>query len=150
MPKLIRRSVFETNSSSTHSLVITDAVDFDTVGLNDHGALEIPAQDFGWEVQTYSDAPSKMSYVAIYVRDWVKGDQADYFKKMLDEMLVEHTGATYVQHPEEIEGDYDSGGYIDHQSVEDRDLDHLFESKDTLKNFIFGRGNLLLTDNDNY
>ena len=151
MTTLIRRGVFETNSSSTHSLVITEAVDFQTVSLNDWGALVIHPQDFGWEQETYGDAESKLSYTAIYVRDWVQNQsEQEAFKTMLDEMLIEYTGASYVQHPEEKEGSWGSGGYIDHQSVENHDLHFLFESPATLKNFIFGRHNYIETDNDNH
>jgi hypothetical protein len=68
---------------------------------------------------------------------------------MLEEVIKEHTGAhTVVLEKEEV-GDWGYPyGYIDHQSS-DVCLE-AFNSKETLKQFIFNTNSALYTDNDNY
>jgi hypothetical protein len=145
--KLIRKAVFETNSSSTHSLVVSDATDFDSIAPDDNGFIIVPQNDFGWATDTYSDPLSKLSYVMIYLRDWtdyLDADRKIAYEEMLIDVVNEHTGAFMVQLAET-----NDPGYIDHQSVESRDLDYLFNDRVAMKNFVFGRNSYVETGNDN-
>jgi len=67
-----RQAVFETNSSSTHSLSISSSSTdlLDTLPLNEQGEVVLNGGQFGWEVEDYSDAGTKASYAAIYVSEW--------------------------------------------------------------------------------
>ena len=68
----IRHGVFETNSSSTHSISIDDKEFLlDTLVVNSSGNVEIEVGEFGWEQDTYRDASTKASYLHMYCRDWV-------------------------------------------------------------------------------
>jgi hypothetical protein len=66
-------------------------------------------------------------------------------------MVLDHTGASDIDFNFDIDtNDYSfNNGYIDHQSVEDKDLHYLFKDPMLLKAFIFGKGGLVHTDNDN-
>ena len=50
MKKIIRKGVFEINSSSCHSISVDmDSLEFDKVNIDDDGIFYIDANDFGWE-----------------------------------------------------------------------------------------------------
>lgn len=146
MTTLIRHATFETNSSSCHSLSVAGPVKvYDSLFPNDEGELIIPTEDFGWNQDTFTDAESKLSYVMLYIRDWTNGSKKEDFTKILEDVVLGHTGADSVRL---ASTEY---GYIDHQSVENDDLDHLFnDDGEQLKEFIFNPDSVLETDNDNY
>jgi hypothetical protein len=147
-----RQAVFETNSSSTHSLSISSSSTdlLDTLPLNEQGEVVLNGGQFGWEVEDYSDASTKASYAAIYVSEW-SGEKSAEFKEVLDTVIKQQTGCSNVvydlstdwSHPRET-------SYIDHQSVEGGQLDYLFEDPELLRQFIFNPRSILHTDNDNY
>ena len=60
MAKLIRKSVFETNSSSAHSMVMSTDIDNDHV-YKKH--FEIVLEDFGWGIESHYDFPTKLGYI---------------------------------------------------------------------------------------
>jgi hypothetical protein len=149
--KMIRTGVFETNSSSCHTITISH-VDNDTlyqsITPNDNGEIVIAPQEFGWEWETYNNPESKLCYVMLYIRDWVH-DQAtkDAFSDILNRVVLTHTHATKLTMGPSSSKYWN--GYIDHQSVEDNDCHHLFDSDEKLKDFIFGPQSSLNTGNDN-
>lgn len=133
--KNIRQSVFETNSSSTHSVSVSKDTDgiYDTL-FPENGILTIDGMDFGWEWQTYNDAATKAAYVAVYL------NYNALQKDTLEKVLKEHTGAKEVVFNIK---DF----YIDHQSV--NEAGYLFLSEETLKEFIFNPKSYLMLGNDN-
>jgi hypothetical protein len=149
MRKQIRQSVFETNSSSTHSISIAN-VDpanlMESMDLDSSNNVVIYGQEFGWEVQDYNDAETKAAYLAQYCQQWYPNDKIG--NKTLWDILVEiiqdQTACNEV-----ILDDKDAG-YIDHQSVESADFHYLFREPDKLRQFIFDGSSWLHTDNDNY
>jgi len=164
----IRRGVFETNSSSTHSISIGDGLPPSCSNLTPEeeavlrklertdylldrsltpgcdGVLRIDAnKEFGWEVEDYQDAATKAMYC--YIDQYQRKDRI----KMLKEVLMEQTKATDVEFRYEPDSGYGEGkyGYIDHQS--DGTSDDAFIDKETLRNFIFNQRSILRIDNDN-
>lgn len=128
----IRKNVFETNSSSSHSVVISEGTDFITKKFPE--VIEIETGEFGWGYESYSDWLSFASYAythAMYDRDKMY---------MLRNVIKEYTGSEVKF----IQGE----GYIDHQSFEK--AESLFADEDTLKRFIFGKNSSLIIDNDNH
>ena len=129
-----RHNVFETNSSSTHSISINaDTQLFDSITPEDDGTIILGHGEYGWEFETYYNALSKADYCALDMG----GDPVK--KEMLIRVIKNHTGAKDVI--------FDLTGYIDHQSA--GTSDDAFESDETLKAFIFGKGSYLETGNDN-
>lgn len=137
-----RNGVFETNSSSTHSITISTNPEhlLDTIIPEIDGTITLGSGDYGWENETYTDARSKADYVTIYIRDW-SGPNTEDFKKVFEDLLKAQTGCKEVI--------LDDDGYIDHQSIEDHDLDYMFQDVEQLKHFIFNKGSYLDTGNDN-
>lgn len=139
--RTVRQSVFETNSSSTHSITINEkSVLMDSITPNQDGVIVLNGGEFGWTFDKFDDPLTKANYCAIDVKNDPDKTQ------MLKDVLTEQTGAEIVI---KISDDYDdiNHSYIDHQSEGTSNL--AFESKEKLKNFIFNRKSILFTGNDN-
>ena len=141
----IRHKVFETNSSSTHSI----SIDTNNIGLmeilfpDDEGNIVLNGGEFGWCHETFYAAVDKASYMAIYAQEW-GGPNKDQFIETLKNVIKVQTGAKDV-----IFNFTDESSYIDHQSVENHDYDYLFEDERLLRLFIFSKNSFLRTGNDN-
>src|SRR5574343_688308 len=125
-----RIGVFETNSSSSHSLVL--AQDFSNVvdaplpkHIVEQGVVTIFSGEFGWEQEEYDDYATKASYLFV---DAFSGGGEPYDDpndeivrnkniklKMLVEAFKIHAGVDVFF--EASNDQYHPYGYIDHQSV---------------------------------
>lgn len=145
--KQIRKSIFETNSSSCHSFTIDfDSGIFDTLFVDSDGWITFIGGEFGWEEETYYDAQTRANYCAVFV-ELCRCDNPR-FKEMFENVIKQMTGAKYINYnfTQEYNNNY---SYIDHQSLDDIE-DFIFENEESLKHFIFGRHSTLTTDNDNH
>lgn len=150
MKKLIRNSVFETNSSSCHSISIGKSDVYDSVTPNEDGVIRLEPMEFGWKQERYDDTYSKMVYLWIYIRDWCDRVEEE-FMETFQRVVCTHTGASSViMVTDEDAPEWPRNGYIDHQSVESNDYHHLFYDDNLLKQFLFDCDSWLETDNDNY
>ena len=135
MKKLIRKGVFETNSSSSHSVSIADddkEFVLDTIYPNQHGTITVRGDEYGWDWFKHNDAETKASYAAQQF-----ANDSDMLEK-LEYVIKEQTGAERVI----FEGLDD--GYVDHESV-----GILPRTARELKNFIFNKNSWLFGGNDN-
>jgi hypothetical protein len=149
----VRCNVFETNSSSSHSITIADRYYhkdnipeelFETIEQDEYGEITLTGGEFGWSYDQYSDALTKANYAAI------DSYHCPIMQQMLIEVIMEHTGCAKVV----IDINFDwsvsanAVSYIDHQS---QNLTHdYFSSKELLKSFIFDSNYILTIDNDNH
>lgn len=135
--KNIRSEVFETNSSSTHSIAIANDADgiLDTLVPDDMGTVILAGGEFGWSWDKFNDAYTKANYCAVDA----KNNPAKI--RMLIDAITQHTGAKKVSII------IDNNSYIDHQSV-GTSVD-AFADLDVLINFIFNPKSWLFTGNDN-
>lgn len=148
--KNIRNKVFETNSSSTHSISISEDSDgiLDTLPVTD-GTVTLTGGEFGWEWNKFNDSTTKANYAAVFAQ----GDEK--MEPMLVKVLKLHTGAKKVEFDFTREwkdpSDAVKYSYIDHQSdrTESGDAFQAFESPEKLKNWIFNPASWLFTGNDN-
>ena len=144
MPTQIRKSAFETNSSSTHSVSVCEDDDIfmlENLPLDNDGNLLLEGGQFGWEHKYYYDALTKTNYIAIYLKLYYpEHDMIQTFENI----IKEQTGAKNIFYL--IKEDE---SYIDHQSCESKDYHHLFKNSKLLRNFIFHPRSYLETDNDN-
>ena len=60
--KIVRNKVFETNSSSTHSITVPLQKDDNNIQLKGL-VITIPLGEFGWEYGIYNDITSRLSYI---------------------------------------------------------------------------------------
>ena len=70
MKRQIRKSVFETNSSSTHAICITKKKD--NYKLPDH--IDFEFGEFGWECKEYEDTYNKASYLITAIFSFSKSE----------------------------------------------------------------------------
>ena len=161
--KQIRRSVFETNSSSTHSITISGLKD-----IYDFPTTDLPVRfgEYGWEYEHYYDIEDKLSYVFTMMQykigakyDWgnkrlLKSVIESDYSKWIQEMTMEHCGKKLIFSSKGCKEDESFPcGYIDHQSTDV--LDDFWsndekEFKELMKEFIFNSKYGFMTDNDNH
>lgn len=160
MKPVIRHGVFETNSSSTHSICIAHGT-IDPPNMEGR-FLEVHPGEFGWEVESHYDFGTKASYLYTWCynqnRDYsdsdvelvLKGDRLDKLN-LLTEVLKEYTKCYDVDYIKSDDSFYPRG-VIDHQSDEGSRCPALeaFESKESLVQFLFNPNSFVHTDNDNY
>lgn len=154
MTQQVRKNVFETNSSSSHSLTLsqTDLVaqPFSTAVLR-AGVLVLEKGEFGWEWRRYYDAETKAKYLftQLFSDDIPQGGAAEVTAElresehrfdMLCRVIKDHTGLDVQVVP-------GSEGYVDHES--DYVGMDLFQDEDKLKQFLFSPESALETGNDN-
>jgi len=135
-----RIGIFETNSSSTHSVSIDTGFDYvmpESIGE----IIVIEPGEFGWEQERYDDFSSRASYAYTYAKNYGR-------KKDLMDLInvIESFTGSKVEF-EKNEDDFYENGYIDHQSVDEAEI--IFKNKETIKKFLFGRKSYFKTDNDN-
>lgn len=163
--KQVRRSVFETNSSSTHSITITHGkIVNNNIRVDRDGYIHTELGEFGWEIWDYKGQAERLSYLVTMLavksdvtlwcyeddesrteKDIVEDIMKTYeFEKLSDEIGRHARCSGVIIDP--------SDGYIDHQSHEDyRDFQDFLDQYNTnVVEFVFGRGNVVHTDNDNH
>lgn len=160
----IRTSVFETNSSSTHSVSISNKnSSFDTESLKrfiqKDNYLHISFGEFGWEHRYYCDPLNKLIYLIQMIccthgiDCWYTDKSQGELREQLESVDEWDWVNNYIKNLYNIEGIWiDSfDGYIDHQSYEDYDSAHDFLNDYGLdmERFIFDSGVDLITSNDN-
>lgn len=141
MATTIRNNVFETNSSSTHSISIRVGNQWDTIIPDEEGKIYLNGGEFGWQWEKFNDALTKANYCAVdYIYD-------DFKIEMLKEIICEYTGAKEVIMNFTTDWNKPNRSYVDHGgsgSAEDA-----FCSKENLKNFLFNKSSWLFLGNDN-
>lgn len=145
----IRKNVFETNSSSSHSISIfeikKDSLMDTSLIPNDDGIITIGEnceKEFGWGIETYCNAEIKAMYCYIDRH----GDNEGI--RMLTNVIKKQTKAEKVVFLYDDDWSDPNYGYIDHQS--DGTSSDAFDTEKTLRNFIFNPKSKLYIDNDNH
>ena len=137
--KQIRKNVFETNSSSCHSLVISK---------DNYGPEHIPAylnfnadKDYGWERSCYSSTEDKASYLYTAMLDCDMGAQAKEFKRKLEEdFKIKIFVPDYKR---------ETSKSVDHAGELIPFINEILEDDDKLKRFLFDPRSCIYTGNDN-
>jgi hypothetical protein len=139
--KKIRNKVFETNSSSCHSISIADETKefiLDMIYPDDEGNIILDGGEFGWEWFKSNNALFKANYACVSFLN------NDYATQKLKDIIKEQTGCNEViiKATDDYPSDYSS--YIDHESS-----DIVSHDVEDLKNFIFNKNSWLFGGNDN-
>lgn len=147
----VRKSVFETNSSSSHAFAMgrgdVVSMPFSKEVLTE-GIFTVYQNDYGWEWYRYYSSPEKIRYLVTLVlngnsyRESVSGENT--YLNMLSKVVKEHTGVI-------LQYDAFSKGGIDHQSSinENGRVMGVFDSERLLKSFLFDDTAYIQTGNDN-
>lgn len=144
MKRQIRNSVFETNSSSTHSI----AVPRNCVTT---GYVSLRTDDFGWSFEEVDAAD--YFYTAIYETSETEAEANRKIERLKD-ILNEHGIGYKLRKPKTHTSTYDNkdyfyldDGYIDHGGELEEFVDELLDDGDKLVRFL--SGGLVFTGNDN-
>lgn len=145
MAKTLRVGVFETNSSSSHSISICGiGQSTDSLHVSEDGVCRIYAGEFGWEEETFWDAASKASYCLTFCKSL---SDTGHCEEMLRTVITKQTGCKAVEFCSN-ESKFYEWGYIDHQSHSV--CKEAFQDEESLRSFIFNPKSYLRTDNDNH
>lgn len=160
--KKIRKGVFETNSSSTHSLSVSK-LKKESYTLSFPDTLTFG--EFGWGYERLTSPVKKAEYIITLVRYNLDYKSSEDYKsvinskymKLVIEAIKEKTGKKVDIVP--CDSPYYSIGYIDHQSLnpdifskEGIDLFGMKENdfKEAVKEIIFNNSYVIHVDNDNH
>lgn len=145
MQQQIRRSVFETNSSSSHSLTLDRTALVEqpfSKELLRKGIVYVASDDFGWEWKRLYTPLNKLRYLVTHLFAFYGHDESleqSHPMRMLRKVVADHTGCTL-----EV-ADYN--GCIDHESS--GTASESFANETTLHAFLFGKDSFVETGNDN-
>lgn len=140
MKRQIRNGVFETNSSSTHSIAISKK----SVVIGK--SIRFGIGEFGWE-NGCADTADYL-YTAILDRD-DRDDLLDRLKKILDNYSIEYEFEEPSWHDSAIGDDkWLEYGYIDHSYELKEFLNVILSNEDLLMRYLFG-DSTVYTGNDN-
>jgi hypothetical protein len=137
--KTIRKSVFETNSSSTHSICVTHNDILNQLPIE---GIHFELGEFGWESTELTRPEEKGSYLYTLIaisNDW---DNIKYLKKALDSKNISYTFDNPAEH---------HVFYIDHGGdfTSNQDLMKNLCNEDFLLRFLFSSESFITTGNDN-
>lgn len=153
----LRKGTFETNSSSSHSLVYSKKNRGYTYDLpvDDDGVLTIPFGEFGWGPQVLKDPIDKLSYVLTDRCGYKYYDisQNKSWEEIVEELKEDEDVQniidiikTYCDNVKDVTfetpGSYYPTGYVDHQS-------RGTSNDDDISEIIFNNNIIILIDNDN-
>ena len=171
---ILRNSVFETNSSSCHSLALTKGDNgerspsklYTDYQLDENGNLHFNVGEYGWGFEVLSNFQQKLAYVMTYAI--LKGSYYDfldlmkslhdvtqfnqlYFRDQLvgywDDEENQFKFSGYYSDVDDLERDI-GDAYIDHDSFDL--LNGIIEDEDKLKNLLFVKDSEIVIENDNH
>jgi len=136
----IRKNVFETNSSSTHSICVTKNNILD----NKITHLHFLTGEYGWECNTLNSTHGKASYLYTGILYNDKTELIKLIKKILDKNNI-----TYgFEENKKTEYGYDNG-YIDHGGNLNSFLEEICNDENKLMRYLFSSESFIITGNDN-
>ena len=132
--KVLRQNIFETNSSSTHSLIMKNSnIESDYLPFGDTLKIE-----FFNEERPLTTLKEKVSYLVSHIVSWYKYDAEDYeelirqvrenydFKRIAS--YVEEKFHKKIVFPKEYKGDLDDIVTINHQLISwDRNIEEVLQ-----------------------
>ena len=138
--RVVRRDLFETNSSSVHTLCVSK-----TVNPDKPDKVVFARGRFGWGPEVFNDMSDRLSYLyenLLGIADEsTRNSYIDMLKKYLDSIHVEYA----------FEHDADRYCGIDHPEDSEGVIQSLFDGDDQtlLDRFMFGKDSCVICDNDN-
>lgn len=151
--KKIRKGVFETNSSSTHSICIAKDAE-----LTIPKSLHFDFGEFGWECDTLRSLGEKATYLYTGLIAENRKEDAEKIYELLKSKGIDVT----VEEPTYKNNSYtnsegklveyttcENGGYVDHSDELKRFLNAVCDDESKLMNYLFSDLSFIITGNDN-
>ena len=147
----IRKNTFETNSSSTHSIVI----------VKDEKELDIPnkitvhlEREFGWSYEFFNTAEEKLEYLIFGLIDSANSvvEAIENIEKLV-QIVKKWVDKVYIKGMKlELYGNHfyiDTEGFLDHGNDTEELLNSVLNDEELLKRFLFSSLSFIATGNDN-
>lgn len=153
MKKQIRQGVFETNSSSTHSICIAKNAE-----LTIPESLHFDFGEFGWECDTLKSIGEKANYLYTgLIANSRKEDVEKIFEilrskgiEVTAEVPIYETRSYNDSEGKKVEYEYGQNvGYVDHSDDLKEFLDAICADEGKLMRYLFSDLSFVLTGNDN-
>lgn len=147
--KQIRKGVFETNSSSTHSICIAKDVE-----LTIPKSLYFSFGEFGWECRTLYSVSEKASYLYTGLMNNGRKKDVDKIIQLLKHKGIDVTAEEPLYkkytYDDNDGGEYiENGGYVDHSGDMKDFLNAVCEDENKLMSYLFSDLSFIITGNDN-
>lgn len=138
-----RNKVFETNSSSTHSITVSD---------RNNGEYNLPITvkpdwygEFGWQWETWSSIEEKLAYMirCLIAYDYTEETLQDKIKPIqerLHNLGIDFELPTY---------DDWQDGYVDHEDWYQEEMEDIYNNDNDLLNFLLSENSYIEGGNDN-
>ena len=169
MKRQIRRNVFETNSSSVHSISIckNGTIQPSNLMVNEEtNKIGVRFGEFGWGYDELDYQSEKLSYLLtmVAVTEGRNLERVEDFYELdgfikLNEEISQYCNCDGIEVSDKMEIDewngkhyLDIDGYIDHQSSEDYNSlkDFLESNRTNIIDYVFNNGVSMIIDNDNH
>jgi len=144
--KVVRHGVWETNSSSTHSITIGNQINQEPqLRTNEHGYVEVYCDDYGWGGGPLDTVQEKLEYLVCYlINCYIPGCYepynfytSDFYHRICEVLNVK--GITVKNE-----------GYIDHQSCDcNNDITEYIDDNESLKKYLLDPTIHVIISNDN-
>lgn len=138
----IRRGVFETNSSSTHSICITKDTVLDKI--LDH--VEFELGEFGWEYSILRSTYQKASYLYTAAVNFDQYNKTNYVEKI--KQLLDKNDISCIFFKRDKSCTFENG-YVDHSQDLDIFLEDVCNDAGKLLRYLFSSESFIITGNDN-
>lgn len=142
----IRKGIFETNSSSSHSFSMGPEGRFGAVlPMGTDGVIQVPEDAWDTGSGKTNDSLSKLSYLLAFaytIGSWDEdGSDFEKYRDFIFKVVMDFTGATGI--------DWTPDSTIDHQSTDIIDPRDLLDPE-FIKEFVFNEGTWIYTVWDSY
>lgn len=152
----IRKSVFETNSSSIHSICISGS---DRFSKFPNEKISVDFDEYGWGYDRLDTAHQKLSYVLTSIQYYDSSVNDEDIETLyeskyyvwLKEMVKDYCGCEI--NLEAYDSRWCSMGYVDHQSTDTLNEHWSHDEstfKENMKELIFNDKYTIIIDNDNH
>lgn len=138
-----RNNTFETNSSSTHSITVSNKNDWD---------YELPITvkpawygEYGWEFDTWYSIEDKLAYmirclIAYDYTEYTLQDKIKPIQERLKNLGIQFDLPTYEEWKD---------GYVDHEDWYQEEMEEIYNDDNTLLNFLLSSYSYIEGGNDN-
>lgn len=141
----IRKGMFETNSSSTHTIIVTDHK------TEPGNLVDFAIGEFGWEFRRLDTIDKKASYLYTMACDMLDRDVYQDLYEILTKYGVECSCSVPAKFTKYSGGEYLDNGYVDHASDGDAKefVERMLNHEHALIKYLFSDESFVVTGNDN-
>ena len=141
----IRKGMFETNSSSTHTIIVTDRK------TEPGNLVDFAIGEFGWEFCRLDTIDEKASYLYTMACEMLGRDVYQDLYEILVKYGVECSCSVPAKFTKSSWGEYLDNGYVDHASDGDAKefVERMLNHEHALIKYLFSDESFVVTGNDN-